>query len=78
MPGYRVCYVCKQKRRLQAFNWKVKAKNKRHTKCKFCERDYSRVHYQQNKEYYKAKAHFYEKRKRHIERVLQLMATARW
>lgn len=67
MPGYRICCTCKQRKRLQAFNFKYPLRNKRHTKCKMCMREYSRQHYLKNKEYYKAKAHNTEKKRRTLQ-----------
>tara|TARA_R100000808_G_C2145995_1_gene153866 strand:+ start:1922 stop:2380 length:459 start_codon:yes stop_codon:yes gene_type:complete len=47
------CSECKRTLDISKFNWKLRLENKRSSKCKRCTNEYSRKHYQNNREVYK-------------------------
>ena len=51
-----LCSKCKKKKESEAFSFKSKKKNRRHTMCKSCHSEYRRNHYLQNKKKYITKA----------------------
>jgi hypothetical protein len=50
------CSICKEKKSLESFSFRNKAKGIRHECCKHCSRVRINQHYQNNKNYYKTKA----------------------
>jgi len=46
----KVCTKCKIEKEDEDFSWKIKAKNKRDTRCKVCRSEYRKEYYQKNKE----------------------------
>lgn len=47
-----ICRGCEADLSEDQFNWKIKSKGIRHTKCKRCTRAEVNAHYQKNKQYY--------------------------
>lgn len=56
----KVCTRCQQEKSLDQFSFKNKRTGKRQARCKACQADYHRQHYQANKSYYKHKARTWE------------------
>ena len=52
----RICSTCRQKKPLQEFGWKDKAKTKQRSICRECMKLYIREHYKNNTQYYVEKA----------------------
>ena len=52
----RICSTCRQKKPLEEFGWKDKAKTKQRSVCRECMRLYIREHYKNNVGYYVKKA----------------------
>lgn len=53
----KICTMCGLERDAeQDFNWKYKARGIRNTRCKYCQSEVSRQHYQQNKRSYMNRA----------------------
>ena len=50
-----ICHVCKTDKIATEFNFKNKSKGLRHTQCKVCQKAYSKVHYENNKQVYMAR-----------------------
>jgi hypothetical protein len=51
----KVCSSCKTEKSVEDFYWKKKNVQRSHM-CKECQREYSKVHYNGNKQYYKDKS----------------------
>lgn len=49
----KICTCCKKKKHVSHFSWKIKAKGKRHFKCKDCHSKYVANHYLKHKTLYK-------------------------
>ncbi len=52
----KICSKCKKNKPINEFNWRNKKAQKRNPSCKDCTRKAIRRHYEDNKDYYKAKA----------------------
>jgi hypothetical protein len=50
------CGKCGMTLSVEQFNWKDKARERRHTRCRGCTSAFSRSHYEQNKAVYKRRA----------------------
>ena len=62
----KLCRICNIEKPEEAFNWRNKSKNKRHSTCTECHKAYTRNHYKSNASRYKARAHKYRPRSREI------------
>lgn len=51
----RTCTKCNQDLPIELFNVKDSRRGKRHSRCRYCMREYSRQHYLRNRSYYIAK-----------------------
>jgi len=52
----KVCGSCKREQPITEFAFKDKAKGRRRSQCRACQRTYVKRHYHRNKDYYKDKA----------------------
>ena len=73
----KICTLCKQERDAEHdFNWKDRNRGVRHSRCKFCQSQLSKDHYEKNKQAYSARARargsiiIPENRKRLIEYLM--------
>lgn len=47
----KICTRCKEERDAESdFNWKDKSRGVRHSRCKFCQSQLSKDHYENNKQ----------------------------
>lgn len=60
----KICSSCKEPKPIDAFNFKIKAKNIRRGICKTCSRAYGKKHYANNRKMYLKKAYLFTKQKR--------------
>ena len=56
MSEVAICTVCNQEKPITEFNWRDKAKGRRHRSCKSCHSAYRRSHYLDNRQKYIEKA----------------------
>ena len=69
----KVCRICKKDKTIDEFAWENKAKGKKQTHCKECQRERSKQHYIDNKSGYKEKAR--KRRKRYRKEYQDLKST---
>src|SRR5690242_1696470 len=54
----KICSICKQERDAELdFQWRSRARGIRQTKCKYCQAEVSKAHYQNNKQMYLERSH---------------------
>jgi hypothetical protein len=65
------CTRCGKVKPLAEFSWKEQSKQRRHTYCKACFREISRLQYQRKQAYYRTKAA--QRRKQQIKQLRQVL-----
>lgn len=62
------CTKCKKSKPLKDFHWRNKQKKIKQKTCRECQKEYRKIHYEENKEYYKNKAKKSNRKKRQINK----------